>query len=190
MTVEAGLIRDGSLGTDLVARARNGDEQAWNTLVERYAPLVWSVCRRHQLAGNDAYTVAYRVWLKLMDQEPARLDLSALSGWLPATTQQECGRLRRASPKTSAAIDAQGTESSSGQQDRVAEHEVLIAQRHAALREAFAHLSPPCQQLISLLVADPPLTRAEISARLGIPIACIESRLSHCLETLRRDIAS
>ncbi len=37
------------LVTDLVTRARNGEKQAWDTIVERYAPLIWSICRRHQL---------------------------------------------------------------------------------------------------------------------------------------------
>ena len=49
--------------TDLVTRARNGDEQAWDALVERYATLIWSVCRRHQLGGGDAEDVAQSVWL-------------------------------------------------------------------------------------------------------------------------------
>ena len=30
----------------LVAGARNGDRQAWDALVARYAPLIWSICRR------------------------------------------------------------------------------------------------------------------------------------------------
>ena len=29
--------------TDLVIRARNGDKLAWDALVERYAPLIWSI---------------------------------------------------------------------------------------------------------------------------------------------------
>jgi DNA-directed RNA polymerase specialized sigma24 family protein len=40
--------------TDLVARAKGGDKRAWDDLVERYAPLVWSICRRHQLSDADA----------------------------------------------------------------------------------------------------------------------------------------
>ena len=43
--------------TDLVTRARNGDQRAWDDLVERYAPLVWSVCRRYQLSSADAEDV-------------------------------------------------------------------------------------------------------------------------------------
>ena len=54
MTAETGTMGDELLVTDLVTRARNGDKQAWDALVERYAPLVWSICRRHRLGGAEA----------------------------------------------------------------------------------------------------------------------------------------
>ena len=41
-------MRNDPVVTDLVTRARNGDKQAWDALVERYAPLIWSICRRHR----------------------------------------------------------------------------------------------------------------------------------------------
>ena len=41
----------------LLARAGNGEEQAWDALVDRYAPLIWSICRRYRLAGADAQDV-------------------------------------------------------------------------------------------------------------------------------------
>ena len=36
-------MRDDPSVIRLVERARDGDQHAWNELVERYAPLVWSV---------------------------------------------------------------------------------------------------------------------------------------------------
>ena len=39
--------------THLVICAAHGDEQAWDVLVERYAPLVWSICRRYRLSDAD-----------------------------------------------------------------------------------------------------------------------------------------
>lgn len=36
----------------LVARARNGDQQAWDELVERYAPLVWRLAAAGEPAGQ------------------------------------------------------------------------------------------------------------------------------------------
>jgi DNA-directed RNA polymerase specialized sigma24 family protein len=43
MTAETGQQRDDLSVTDQVTRARSGDQHAWDALVERYAPLVWSI---------------------------------------------------------------------------------------------------------------------------------------------------
>jgi DNA-directed RNA polymerase specialized sigma24 family protein len=67
-----------------------------------------------------------------------------------------------------------------------AEQELLAAERHAALREAFATLSPSDQQLIALLLDDPPVSYAEISTRLGIPVGSIGPTRRRCVDKLRR----
>jgi len=82
--------------TDLVTRAKNGEKQAWDALVERYAPLIWSICRRYRLP-------------------------------------------------------------------------------------------PGCQQLLALLMADPPVPCAEISTQLGILAGSIEPDRRRCLDRLGRD---
>ena len=46
-----------------------------------------------------------------------------------------------------------------------AEQELLAAERHAALREAFTSLPPRYQQLITLLLHDPPIPYSQISAQ-------------------------
>ena len=53
-------VRDGPSVNDLVTRAKKGDKQAWDALVERYAPLIWSICRRHRLSNADADNVSPR----------------------------------------------------------------------------------------------------------------------------------
>jgi DNA-directed RNA polymerase specialized sigma24 family protein len=68
-----------------------------------------------------------------------------------------------------------------------AEQELLAAERHVALREALGRLAPGCQRLLVLLIADPPLPYAEISARLGISVGSIGPTRARCLEKLRRD---
>ena len=88
--------------TDLVTRARTGDQQAWNALVERYAPLIWSICRRYRLGGADADDIGQTVWLHLLDQLDRLRDPAALAGWLATTTQRECIRVRRAAQRLQA----------------------------------------------------------------------------------------
>jgi hypothetical protein len=86
-------MRDDSLVAALVARARDGDKDAWDAIVDRYAPLIWSICRRYRLARADADDVGQSVWLRLVDQLGQLREPEALPGWLATTTRRECGRL-------------------------------------------------------------------------------------------------
>ncbi|HJZ02322.1 MAG TPA: sigma factor, partial [Streptosporangiaceae bacterium] len=63
---------------DLVIRARNGERAAWDALVERYSPLVWSICRRWQLDRIDAQDVGQAVWVRLVEQLDNLRDPAAL----------------------------------------------------------------------------------------------------------------
>ena len=179
------MSEDASI-TDLVTCAAHGDEQAWDALVERYAPLVWSICRRYQLSDADTHDVSQSVWLNLVSHLSKLRDPAALPGWLATTTRRECTKVRRAAQAAGYALD---TEAIPDEQTGMAEHELLLAERHAALREALTRLTPSCQRLIALLTEDPPVPYAQISARLGIPVGSIGPCRSRCLDKLRRNPA-
>jgi RNA polymerase sigma factor (sigma-70 family) len=172
--------------TDLVTWARNGDKQAWDALVERCAPLVWSTCRRHRLKDADADAVGQHVWLLLLDQLDNLSDPVALPGWVATTTRLECDRVLRTARGPLGARDLLETQTFPDEQAATAEQEPLAAECHAALRQVFLELPPGCQRLITLLTADPPVSYAEISARLGIPVGSIGPTRRRCVERLRR----
>ena len=171
---------------DLVARARSGDRQAWDALVERYAPLIWSICRRHRLGQADADDVGQSVWLRLLDQLDRVREPAALPGWLSTTTRRECLRVLSAAQGPHATLYALDVESLPDQQAGTADQELLAAERHAALRAAFTQLPPNGQQLLALLTADPPTPYADISAQLGIPVGSIGPTRSRYLDKIRR----
>jgi RNA polymerase sigma factor (sigma-70 family) len=177
---------DDSAVIDLVARARSGDAQAWDALIERYDPLIWSICRRYRLGQADADDARQSVWLRLVDQLDKIREPAALPGWIATTTRRECGRLARAAHGPRAVIYALDADSIPDQQAEAADQELLTAERHAALREAFTYLPPEGQQLIAMLTADPPMPYVEISARLGIPVGSIGPTRSRCLDKIRR----
>jgi len=172
--------------SDLVTLARNGDKQAWDALVERYAPLIWSICRRHRLDDADAGDVGQSVWLRLVDQLDKIRDPAALPGWLATTTRRECGWVLRTAQDPHAAGYSPDTQNMPDEQGVTAEQELLAAEAHAALRAAVSHLPPRDRQLIAMLTEDPPLSYAEISARLGIPVGSIGPYRGRCLGKLRR----
>src|SRR5271169_4995387 len=102
--------------TDLVSRARNGDKQAWDALVERYAPLIWSICRKYELRGADAEDVGQSVWLHLVDHLDRVRDPAALPAWLATTTRRECARVLRAAWGPHDAGEVPSTENTSDEQ--------------------------------------------------------------------------
>jgi DNA-directed RNA polymerase specialized sigma24 family protein len=117
---------------------------------------------------------------------------AALPGWLATTTRRECGRVLRAPGGPHATGHLPDAETFPNERAAPTDHELLEAEWHAALRDAFTVLPPPCQQLIAILTADPLVPYAEISARLGIAVGSIGPTHRRCLDTLRRhlDIAA
>ena len=175
--------------TGLVTRASTGDTQAWDALVDRYAPLIWSICGRYRLSRGDAEDVGQSVWLRLAGQLDKIRDPAALPGWLATTTSRECGRVVRAARRPHLPVHLLDAGSLPDQQVAAAGQELLAAERYATLREALSRLPQDGQQLIALLIADPPVPYAEISTRLGIPVGSIGPKRSRCLDRLRRDPA-
>lgn len=183
-------MRDDPSVVTLVVRAREGDTRAWAEIVERYAPLVWSICRRFGLTQLDAQDVGQGVWLRLVEQLPALREPAALPGWLLTTTRHECLRVQRATRRHDPLGDLEEDRGPTRDEHPVTIDEALLAaEREIALRAAFAHLDPRCQQLLALLVHDPPPSYADIGAKLDMPVGSIGPNRARCLDKLRRSPA-
>jgi RNA polymerase sigma factor (sigma-70 family) len=169
---------------DLVSQARMGEQEAWNALVDRYAALIWSVCRKYRLADADAKDVGQSVWLHLVDHLDELRAPEALPGWLLTTTRRECAMTLRRTCAVPAAGGAVDIEDIPGEQG-TAEEELLAAERHVALQTALADMPPAWRRLMVLLTADPALPYREIAARLGIARGSIGPTRARCLEWLR-----
>jgi len=179
-------VRDNPVVIDLVTRAATGDKHAWDALVEQFSPLIWSLCRKYRLADADAEDVGQKVWLQLVGHLDTIRDPAALPGWLVTVTRRECLQVLSAAHRSAPAGYLTDIQNMADDQSRTAEQDLLAAERHAALREAFAALPPSGQQLIALLLHDPPLSYTEVSARLGIPIGSIGPTRRRYVDKLRR----
>ncbi|MGH3192780.1 MAG: RNA polymerase sigma factor [Streptosporangiaceae bacterium] len=178
-------MRDDPSVVALVERAADSDQDAWDEIVDRYAPLVWSICGRYRLSNHDREDVGQNVWLLLVEQLGKLREPAALPGWLATTTARECLRVVTAS-RRSQRLGTQIDEAAQLKDDTVIDEEMLMAERNAVLRAAFAELPPRCQQLLGMLLSDPPHSYAEISAALDIPVGSIGPQRARCLGRLRR----
>jgi RNA polymerase sigma factor (sigma-70 family) len=185
-------MRNDPVIVDLVRRARAGDQGAWDEIVERFAPLVWGICRRHRLSVADADDVGQSLWLGLLEHLDALRDPAALPGWIATTTRRECLKVHDDARRRRSPVDPAGADDDVLGADPTAppvDEGLLVEERRAAVRAAFAGLAPQCRRLLALLVSDPPLPYARIAEVLGVPVGGLGPTRARCLEKLRRSEA-
>src|SRR5882672_4858943 len=130
-------MRDDPTVVALVERARGGEQAAWDEIVDRYATLVWSVCRRYGLAGGDAEDVGANVWLRLVERLGSIREPAALPGWIATTTRRECLQVLRGKGRQVLVRDDRFADEESPASDEW----LLEQERHTALRLAFGELA-------------------------------------------------
>lgn len=169
----------------LLARAAAGEARAWDELVDRFAPLVWSIARSHRLDVVAAADVSQTVWLRLVEHLDRLREPEALAGWLATTTRNECLRVLRREgrelPSDDAPLLADRPSDDPGPADLL-----LLDERRALVWQALATLSARCQRLLRALAVAPEASYAEVSAALDMPIGSIGPTRSRCFGHLRK----
>ena len=153
----------------------------------RFTPLLIATARRFRLADHDVADMTQTVWLHLIEHLGDLREPAALPGWLVSTTRHECIKLmgrntrqRPCDPQTAFDTDQASPDIAS----EVADGLDRLTRQQAFLA-GFAELPDSDRRLLVLLISDPPLTYAEISERLQIPIGSIGPTRGRALRRLR-----
>jgi RNA polymerase sigma factor (sigma-70 family) len=183
---------------ELLGAAKKGDETAWEQIIARYQSLINAITRRYRLTPSDAHDVSQYVWMQLVDHVHKLRDPRALPGWIAVTTTHRCYEVLRAQ-KRSVTVDplaigsldrvdsAAKRMNSDGRSD--VDDDLLRAEQRSAVQQGLAELTEAQQQLLLLLVADPPVPYSEISRRMKVPTGSIGPTRGRLLQKLRRTTA-
>jgi RNA polymerase sigma factor (sigma-70 family) len=165
--------------TDLVDRAREGDEEAWRALVARVKNLVWKVVNGFRLPRGDAEDAFAATFFRLAEHIDTIRDPERLAGWVATTARNESLAIIRRN-RRALALDPTDAYTSGDHAERIVDSEL----RHA-IHESFKQLSDACPQLLRLLTADPPMSYEDIAVVLDMPMGSIGPNRQRCLERLR-----
>ena len=165
----------------LVRAAASDDQSAWNELVDRFSGLVWHVVRGFRLPDAVAEDAYQTTWLRLTEHLDRIRQPESLAGWLARTARNECLRTVRLSQREQ--LTDEPDETPEGGSSIDSRH--LASERDAVLWAAFATLGDRCQQLLRLLLTDPPIPYETISEMLDMPIGSIGPTRARCLQKLR-----
>ncbi len=193
-SVELVSARDqGAASNDaaLVARARRGDEAAFNALVatrvDRCYRLAWAIL----LSDADAADATQDAFLAAWRQLPRLRDVAAFDGWLnrivanaARMSRRHRVGLREVQVRAVSAGDDEFVDFGATPSSRVEDDLDRLA-RADAIGRAFDRLREDERQLIALHYVDERPV-AEIARTLGIPVGTVKSRLHAARGSLDR----
>ena len=78
---------DAAEAARMVQRAAQGDQRAWERLVDQYARLIWSITRQFKLSESDAADVSQATWLRLLEHIDRLEQPSRVGSWLADTAR-------------------------------------------------------------------------------------------------------
>lgn len=168
----------------LVARAADGDQHAWDELVEEFSGLVWSTVRPYGLSNDDAAEVSQITWQRLVEHLDRLHDPCRISAWLATTARRQCIQQLR---HTSRVIPCGDDVPEQVSDESLPGAELLAGERDRALWAAVARLPASDRRLLRMLISDPAPSYAEISAALEMPIGSIGPTRARALDRLRRE---
>lgn len=170
---------------ELVGMIRRGGasrDAAWSDMLRRYTSKMYAVARSFDLDQATAEDLVQTAWLRFLERPDQLRDTASVGPWLCMIVRNEARRLvtrRRTIPVS------EGWETSPA--DTPPPSAGLVATEQAiALRSAFARLGDDCRQLLTLMLADPPLSYDELAVALDRPRGSLGPTRQRCLEHLRR----
>lgn len=170
----------------LLIACRQGDEHAWESLVERYQRLVFSIPRSAGLSSEAAADVFQAVFATLIEQLERIEQPERLRAWLVTTARRETWRVcRKERVVDHTDLDDQLIFLSD---DQLLPDEVLLRlESQHEVRAAVNLLDQRCRTLIMLLFYRvDPAPYDEIAAILQTTEGSIGPTRARCLQKLRR----
>ncbi|WP_068929015.1 RNA polymerase sigma factor [Planobispora rosea] len=168
-----------------------GDQAAWDAMVKRLSPLVWSAVRAYGLGAADAADAAQGAWLRLVEHLPGIRDPERIGSWMFTTARREASLLRRRNQ------DERLVPEPIEPDDRVdAGHAhadpalaVLTADEGRRLWRTVESMHEPCRSLLRLMAQAPDAGVRQLAGRLGMPTGSYGPTRGRCLDRLRAMLA-
>ena len=162
-----------------MARCRNGDLEAWNVLVERFARYVSAIATQaFRLPPHDAEDVFQDVFTRVYERLGSLRSDEAIRPWIGQLTRNCCLDLLRSSGRVALVAEPE---------EQPADEAIARLDEALTVREGLARLGPECREILDRFFCRDESYRT-IEAELGIPGGTIASRISRCLGQLRLEL--
>lgn len=173
----------------LVSECRNGSEQAWAALVDKYKNLIYSIPIKLGMY-DDAADIFQAVCLDLLSDLARLREPRALPKWLMQTCYRKCLQYRnKAERHVPLAEDSGSDVAADDERSPLPENLVAQLEREQGLRDALSQLSPRCERMVRMLFFEsPPRPYQDIARELDLATGSIGFIRGRCLDKLKKQL--
>lgn len=176
---------------ELVLGCQRGEAQAWETLVNRYQRLVYSIPRRAGLDDEAAAEVFQKTFATLVRKLDTLAQPERVRAWLVTTAKREAWRLSRLAARTVPLPVGDDDEAELDLPDAgpLPDEIVQRLDDQHTVRQALAAIDAACRRLLAALYlrSETP-AYAELAAELGMREGSIGPTRARCLNKLQREL--
>jgi len=174
------------LDRDLILDCRNGDLGAWQSLLDRYERLVFSVPRRYGLSREDAADITQLTFTILFQSMETLSEDSTLGAWLTTVARRHTWRRLDRKRREEAGWYGSSSEKIPMLADTGTE-DIKHWELTAWLDYGLSLVGKPCRELLSALYLDPKQpSYAEVAISLDMAVGSVGPTRIRCLKRLRR----
>jgi|SRR5690348_17458742 RNA polymerase sigma factor (sigma-70 family) len=169
----------------LVQACLNGDEKAWNRLIDKYKRLIYSVPVKYGMSPDDASDIFQNVCVDLFTNLSKLRKIESIRSWLITVATHKCFHHKKHQRQD---VELDAMEQEMAEELAPAAPQVLQeVEEEQAVRDAIQHLSPRCAQLVKMLFFEqPPLPYTEVAQKLGLATGSIGFIRGRCLNRLQK----
>lgn len=173
--------------TTLVQACLDGNESAWDTLIDRYSRLIYSIPLRYGVSQALADEIFQETCLIMLEKLGTLRDQARVGSWIITTTRRLCMQHWRQNKKIQTSPIEDDMDFDSGE-EAVEVNLLHIEQQHLVC-QALVNMPSRDQALLRALYFEvPPKPYADIADSLNVPLGSIGPLRARSLQKLRREM--
>ena len=175
---------------ELVIACRRGDEAAWDTLVNRYQRLIFTIPRRAGLSEEQAADVFQEVFLTLFEKLDEIQQPDRIRSWIVTTAKfKTWGAVRSQkgfyAPETEEEMEFEMANLLD--KSPLADDVLIELEQQHQIRTALKKLEERCRKILSMIyLQDAAASYAEVATAIGVGETSISPMRARCLQKLAK----
>lgn len=175
---------------DLISQCRQGNENAWNELVERYQRLISTIPRRAGLNEEQTADVFQEVFLTLFQKLDELENPEKLRSWLVTTAKfKTWGFIRQQKGFYSPENEEEYADEMAQIPDNspLADEVLIELEEQHLIRTALKQIEERCQKILAMIyLRQTSASYAEVAEAIGVGETSISPMRARCLQKLAK----